>query len=75
MRQLEDNGASAEQLKELLGKGRAKAGIFEGDLVNGELEIGQVASQLKREESVEEIIRDMIEQFNHTASRLADIRM
>ncbi len=75
VRQLEDNGASAEQLKELLGKGRAKAGIFEGDLVNGELEIGQVASQLKREESVEEIIRDMIEQFNHTASRLADIRM
>lgn len=74
-RQLEDSGASAEQLKELLGKGRAKAGIFEGDLVNGELEIGQVASQLEREESVEEIIRDMIEQFNHTASRLADIRM
>ena len=75
VRQLEDSGASAEQLKELLGKGRAKAGIFEGDLVNGELEIGQVASQLEREESVEEIIRDMIEQFNHTASRLADIRM
>ena len=75
VRQLEDSGAAAEQLKELLGKGRAKAGIFEGDLVNGELEIGQVASQLEREESVEEIIRDMIEQFNHTASRLADIRM
>ena len=75
VRQLEDSGASAEQLKELLGKGRAKAGIFEGDLVNGELEIGQVASQLEREESVEDIIRDMIEQFNHTASRLADIRM
>ena len=75
VRQLEDSGASAEQLKELIGKGRAKAGIFEGDLVNGELEIGQVASQLEREESVEEIIRDMIEQFNHTASRLADIRM
>ena len=75
VRQLEDSGASAEQLKELLGKGRAKAGIFEGDLVNGELEIGQVASQLEREESVEEIIRDMIEQFNHTASKLADIRM
>ena len=75
VRQLEDSGASAEQLKELLGKGRAKAGIFEGDLVNGELEIGQVASQLEREESVEEIIRDMIEQFNHTASRLSDIRM
>lgn len=75
VRQLEDSGASAEQLKELLGKGRAKAGIFEGDLVNGELEIGQVASQLEREESVEDIICDMIEQFNHTASRLADIRM
>lgn len=43
----EDSGASAEQLKELLGKGRAKRGIFEGDLVEGELEIGQIASLLK----------------------------
>ena len=48
---------------------------LQADIVDGELEIGQVASQLEREESVEEIIRDMIEQFNHTASRLADIRM
>ena len=75
VKQLEDNGASVEQLKELLGKGRAKSGIFEGNLVDGELEIGQVASQLQKEESVEEIIRDMVEQFNNTAIRLANTRM
>ena len=40
----EDRGASAEELRELLGRGRAKKGIFEGDLEEGELEIGQVAA-------------------------------
>ena len=42
--QAEGNCASKEELKQLLGKGRARKGIFEGDLVEGELEIGQVAS-------------------------------
>jgi enoyl-[acyl-carrier protein] reductase II len=43
----EQAGASAEDLKELLGKGRAKKGMFEGDLENGELEVGQVSSLIK----------------------------
>ena len=42
----EDAGATAEQLKDLLGKGRAKRGIFEGDLEQGELEIGQAAAMI-----------------------------
>ena len=45
--QAEDAGASVDELRTLLGKGRAKRGIFEGDLEEGELEIGQVASLLK----------------------------
>lgn len=44
----EASGASAEELRTLLGKGRAKKGIFEGDLEEGELEIGQVAAQIGR---------------------------
>ncbi len=55
----EARGESAEYLKELLGKGRAKRGIFEGDLSQGELEIGQAASMVKREESVADIFRDL----------------
>ncbi len=56
----ENRGASAEELEELLGKGRAKMGIFEGDLQDGELEIGQAASLVKEEESVADIFRDLI---------------
>ena len=52
----EARGASAEELRELLGKGRAKKGIFEGDLQNGELEIGQIASLFHEEQSVAEVM-------------------
>lgn len=61
---MESNGASKEELKEFLGKGRAKKGIFEGDLQNGELEIGQVASLIEKEESVSEIFDDIISEYN-----------
>lgn len=67
---LEDSGADSEQLKALLGKGRAKKGIFEGDLTEGELEIGQIASTLIKEESVEEIMRDLREEMRETILRL-----
>ena len=61
---LEDTGADTDHLKELLGKGRAKQGIFEGDMTNGELEIGQIASMLNQEESVADIIQDIIQEYN-----------
>lgn len=56
----EARGESADFLKDLLGKGRAKRGIFEGDLSQGELEIGQIASMVREEESVAEIFRDIV---------------
>ena len=56
----EDRGDSAEQIAELLGRGRAKKGIFEGNLSEGELEIGQIASMIKKEESVADIFRNLI---------------
>lgn len=56
----QQRGASTDELQELLGKGRAKKGIFEGDLQNGELEIGQVSAMVSSEQSAAEIIDDMI---------------
>ncbi|MAW21023.1 MAG: nitronate monooxygenase [Flavobacteriales bacterium] len=55
--------ANINDLKELLGKGRAKKGMFEGDLKEGELEIGQVSSMINKIESASEIIIDMMDGF------------
>lgn len=56
-------GASADELRELLGAKRSKLGIFEGDLTEGELEIGQIASLVRRVEPAAEIVRSMMEEF------------
>jgi enoyl-[acyl-carrier protein] reductase II len=56
----ENRGATAEELRELLGKGRAKLGIFEGNLQEGELEIGQTAGSIRQEETVAEIFADLL---------------
>ena len=59
----EARGASAEELKELLGKGRSKKGIFEGNLQEGELEIGQVASLFREMQTVSEVMKEIMEDF------------
>lgn len=69
VRAMEDSGATADALKELLGKGRAKKGIFEGELAEGELEIGQIASMLTAEESVAEIITTMVDEYNQCINK------
>ncbi len=66
----ESRGASAEELKTLLGKGRAKAGIFEGDLDRGELEIGQVSAMLDKIEPVSEVMKKLVAEYNQTLSDL-----
>jgi enoyl-[acyl-carrier protein] reductase II len=55
---------TAEQLKELLGRGRSKRGMFEGDLVEGELEIGQVAGIIHEITPVKDIITEIMDEFN-----------
>lgn len=60
----ENRGATVEELKELLGKGRAKKGMFEGDLAEGELELGQVASQLRKKQRAKEVIDEIIKDYN-----------
>lgn len=61
--QAEKRGASIQELSELLGKRRAKLGIFEGDLDEGELEIGQVAAQLDKMQTAAEIVAEVWDQY------------
>lgn len=67
----ERRGASVEEMKELLGKGRAKKGIFEGNLHEGELEIGQIASLFHRQETVAEIMESLVEDYRQAVARMA----
>ena len=69
----EARGASVEELHELLGKGRAKKGIFEGDLQNGELEIGQIASLFHEEQSVAEAMEEIVHAFEAAKQRMCNI--
>jgi len=55
---------TVEELKQFLGRARAKKGIFEGDLDNGELEIGQIAAIINDIKPVKEVITEIIAQFN-----------
>ena len=73
LKQLEDSGATADQLAELLGKGRAKRGIFEGDLAEGELEIGQAAAFVDEIQPVSAILEKIIQEFNQTAGKLSTL--
>lgn len=63
-------GADADRLRELLGKGRARLGIFEGDLENGELEIGQVCSTITRRMPAAEMIGRIMQQYDQAVTRL-----
>ena len=69
----EARGASVEEMRTLLGKGRAKKGIFEGNLEEGELEIGQVAALLRKEETVAEVIEDIMTGYSEGMKRLVSI--
>lgn len=61
---------TAEQLKELLGRGRSKKGMFEGDLVEGELEIGQIAGIIHKIEPVATIIEQIITEYTLVKNQL-----
>ena len=57
------NGASTDELNELLARGRAKKGMFEGDLEEGELEVGQVSAMIKKIMPVAEIIKEITDEY------------
>ncbi|HEX8514875.1 MAG TPA: nitronate monooxygenase [Bacteroidia bacterium] len=62
--------ASSEELSELLGRGRAKKGMFEGDLDEGELEIGQISAIIKEIKPAKKIIEDILEEYNEALAEL-----
>ena len=66
----ESRGAEAVELRELLGRAASKRGIFEGDLENGELEIGQIASTIKEVKPVAQIMHELITDFHTTQSKI-----
>jgi enoyl-[acyl-carrier protein] reductase II len=66
------DGATLEKLKELLGRGRAKKGMFEGDLVEGELEIGQVSGIINEIKSASEIVEEVMAEYNKAKEELID---
>jgi enoyl-[acyl-carrier protein] reductase II len=58
-----ENDASTKELEQILGRGRAKKGMFEGDLIEGELEVGQISSLITKIQPVKEIINEIISEY------------
>ena len=73
VKKAEDRGDSVKDLQALLGKGRSKKGMFEGDVIEGELEIGQVSSMIKEIIPVKKIIDEIILEFNSEKQRINSI--
>ena len=66
-------GADQEEMKNLLGRARAKKGMFEGDLVEGELEIGQVSALINEIKPAAEIVNEMIAEYNQAITELKSL--
>lgn len=75
VKQAEINCASKEELQQLLGRGRAKKGMFEGDLEDGELEIGQISGYLKNIKPAAEIIKEIVAEYNVALNELEGKRL
>lgn len=73
IKQLYGEGANPEMLKEALGRGRAKKGMFEGDMVEGELEIGQVAAQIDSLKPAAEIVSEMVSVYNREIKKIEEL--
>lgn len=70
VKELEARNASEEELLGLIGAGRTKKGLFEGDLIDGEIEFGQIASVVKEVKPAAEIIREIVAEYEAAKKRL-----
>jgi enoyl-[acyl-carrier protein] reductase II len=68
---LEEKGGTAEEFAQLLGRGRAKKGMFEGDMIEGELEIGQISGLIHEIKPAAKIVEEIIEEFNELKRNIA----
>ncbi|MBK5285426.1 MAG: nitronate monooxygenase, partial [Bacteroidia bacterium] len=71
----EQRGAGVEELKIILGRARAKKGMFEGDLDEGELEIGQISGSIKDIKPAAEILNDIWKEFMEAKAKLCDTKI
>ena len=71
---LENSGAGRKTLTEVLGKGRARKGMFDGDLEEGELEIGQVAMQINEVKPVAEIMKSLITEYAEAIDKIIQLK-
>jgi len=69
IKKAEENCASIEELTTILGRARAKKGMFEGDLQNGELEIGQVSALINEIKPAAEIVKEIWTEFELTQNK------
>ncbi len=69
VKKAEEEGATAEELQKLLGRGRAKKGMFDGDLEEGELEIGQVSALIKNIQPAAAIVKELWTEFEALAKQ------
>lgn len=75
VQELYKTSPTIEELKALLGRGRAKKGMFEGDLEEGELEIGQISGLIHDIKPVHQIIKNMIEEFETAKAEVSNYRI
>jgi enoyl-[acyl-carrier protein] reductase II len=73
VQELYKTGPTIEELKALLGRARAKRGMFEGDLDDGELEIGQIAGLIHNVKPVASIVEDMVREFEEAKKAMASL--
>jgi len=73
IREAEAQGATAEELINILGKGRAMRGMFEGDIEEGELEIGQASALVNEIKSARAIIEEIVQEFNEAKKELTEL--
>ena len=72
LQELYQQNPTKEELQKLLGRARAKRGMFEGDLVDGELEVGQIAGLISEVKPAAEIVSDLAREYNHAMGHLPE---
>ena len=73
--QKQNNGASIQELSDLLGSGRARKGMFEGDEKEGEMEIGQISGIINEIKPAVQIVKEIVEEFNQTSKSIAGLQI
>lgn len=75
IKELESRGASSEELAKHLGRGRSKKGMFQGDLEDGELEIGQISGYINEVKPAAEIVAEIVSEFNEVTKRIGGYQL